>query len=389
MANTTLRRTGVSWLFYISLVTVVRSGLYDGRQLCSQCNDRDNSTDCNTYVWCASNQKCLTSSYITTDGRTKYFTGCVGKQACDDLEQHGTVIPLTGLLPVPSSIFDQSCCDGQGCNGIRDSPTGQPMCMTCPEIEDPSQCNRANLCSEHQECLYHKHLHFDAQYHVIYKYELKCEDKNSCPAKNGSCHPSPRSPGCTGDHGCCTGDFCNLFHAMYMKNLTSTQLDAGNIQYQTAGTGGALSTQCYLGADTGQVQVCTGATPYCLTNLTNYHNGYRHVIKSCVSEADCYQLSNRVMSSHCDLYNPDILYQRDFSCSYCCNKDLCNGQIVPPLETMYIPSIGSSHIVVREEPSDVDVNDCRDVMSVDQCLVFPCDNEHLARIYCRNHCKLC
>ncbi|XP_033727862.1 uncharacterized protein LOC117317212 [Pecten maximus] len=356
----------------------------------------------------------MTSSYMTIDGRMKYYTGCATTKACDDLEQQGTIIPLTDLLPAPASLLDQNCCDGQGCNGIRNAPNGRFMCMTCLDIQDPSNCDRAVLCGEHQECLYHEHLQFNDKYQTIYKYELKCQDRNICPVQTGSCHHSSGSSGCTGDYGCCTGDFCNLLHAMYKRNLTSSIITAGNVHFQTPGTQAppttttatsaqptagisppptttSISTQCYTGAGLGQVQLCTGKTPYCLTNLTNYNNGYREVFKGCANEDDCYRLPHRAisLSSHCDLFNQDVIYEKQFSCSYCCNKDLCNGRIVPPPETVFIPNTASHPIVVRNELNDVSMDDCRDVMSVNQCLVFPCDNEHLARIYCRNHCKLC
>ncbi|OWF49928.1 uncharacterized protein LOC110451094 [Mizuhopecten yessoensis] len=399
MADMIVPATGLGRLTVILSLLMVTSALYDGRQLCANCDEVETATECTNYMWCASDEKCMTSRYLTVDGHARFYTGCTAKRACDSLEHHGIALPLDSLFPVPRRVLDQSCCNGQGCNGLRSASKGRSLCMTCKDILNPSDCDSAVLCGEHQECLYHEHLQFNDLYQAVYKYELKCEDRNLCPVQNGtsSCHHSKRSPGCSGDYGCCTADFCNLFHAMYNKNLTSSTIVAGSVQLQTRGTpppsttSSPQSTKCYTGAGTGRVQLCTGSTAYCLTNLTNYNSGYREVFKGCVSEQDCYRLprSTTSLSGHCDLFNEDILYERDFSCSYCCDKDLCNGRIVPPPETVYVPNTTAAPIITRNEPNDVTIHDCRDAMSVEQCQVFPCDNEHLARMYCRRHCLLC
>ncbi|XP_025083533.1 macrophage mannose receptor 1-like [Pomacea canaliculata] len=82
---------------------------------------------------------------------------------------------------------------------------------------------------------------------------------------------------------------------------------------------------------------CDDATPYCINDIFQ-NDGQAVFYKRCVNTELCTQLwyvesSDRVQ---CIQYDP-VVYTEDLVCHLCCYGDTCNGNIVPPAETLFIP----------------------------------------------------
>ena len=61
----------------------------------------------------------------------------------------------------------------------------------------------------------------------------------------------------------------------------------------------------------------------------------------CASEHDCYwdPVNSHTQNAICEFYKEDRLYQKDFHCSYCCDRDYCNLGVVPPRETVFLSTV--------------------------------------------------
>ncbi|CAG2236520.1 unnamed protein product [Mytilus edulis] len=103
-----------------------------------------------------------------------------------------------------------------------------------------------------------------------------------------------------------------------------------------------LTPECLVKPSSSSPEVtqdCSGSTPYCITHYTNYNNGYRETTKGCASKASCdaTKSGNKKYNDQCTYFDENFLYKSDFTCSYCCTKDICNTGILPPHETLYQP----------------------------------------------------
>ncbi|XP_071153147.1 uncharacterized protein [Mytilus edulis] len=170
-----------------------------------------------------------------------------------------------------------------------------------------------------------------------------CASANECQmsltnAESGQCSVYSEDQLYTSDFKCtycCTKDKCNgrivpPHETMYTGHVTLPT------------TTNTTTTECLVKPSSSSPEVtqdCSGSTPYCITHYTNYNNGYRETTKGCASKATCdaTKSGNKKYNDQCTYFDENFLYKSDFTCSYCCTKDICNTGILPPHETLYQP----------------------------------------------------
>ncbi|XP_035828224.1 uncharacterized protein LOC101858060 [Aplysia californica] len=85
------------------------------------------------------------------------------------------------------------------------------------------------------------------------------------------------------------------------------------------------------------VHQCTSDAPYCLNTVVNDANGNKHISKRCGSTTDCdtLWLAQSSVDTTCQYYDLNSIYQRNFTCHYCCVENNCNNRVVPLPTTQY------------------------------------------------------
>ncbi|XP_067662442.1 uncharacterized protein [Haliotis asinina] len=334
-----------------------------GGHRCYSCPSVEEPYLCNVTTQCRHDEQCYTDEYSTNHGGSIFSVGCRRNADCH--------APIIVGRSVPSmrdveNLKCEECCQGDLCNGGGCSAgIGKGnVCYSCNLLQDPRQCKHEKRCQANEHCYIEKV--FTQHYHI--KFNLGCVENAECERLRHFGPPVGKrdksiSTMCA---SCCYGDKCNdvcfLNGPSMNTNTASTNgvqsslLAASSVQelstvrygitaspftstaQSTHGTSHLkeLSTICHADCDgvsgciLPKIQTCSGATPYCFTQVNNNYSGNFNIKKRCADRTTCNTKWWQQTSDEDRCVNYKQGTMDTFTCFYCCTADRCNLNNIKP-----------------------------------------------------------
>ncbi|XP_052696261.1 IgGFc-binding protein-like [Crassostrea angulata] len=177
----------------------IQDGLY-----CLSCTDGVSPRHCHYVMKCSEGEVCITKSHLSKNGLVVFDTGCLSIEKC-----HSGQINVSDSHQLQQAVDQRTicfeCCSSdlcnqKGCGQIGyPSPRG-PVCFNCPQVSNPTLCDKIKVCDKSQECYIQKEEEFGD---IIYS--SGCIRKHSCRAHT-DIFGKRNAEHC---FQCCSSDLCN------------------------------------------------------------------------------------------------------------------------------------------------------------------------------------
>ncbi|XP_046576544.1 uncharacterized protein LOC124284505 isoform X11 [Haliotis rubra] len=335
-----------------------------GGPRCYSCPSVEEPYLCNVTTQCGHDEQCYTDEYSTNGGTNIFSVGCRRISECYTAIVQRSVSSKRDVKPLKCV----ECCHGNLCNrgGCSAGLGKSNVCYNCRFIKDPRRCQHETICQGDEHCFIEKVL---TQIYDI-KYIQGCVENAECQRLRQFGLPVGKrdktiSTMCA---SCCYGDRCNdecflngtlvttrplvttdtfvvdttggASYTSILMNIDTTRLASTSSPSATTDTGTSpgkeMTTICHADCDglsgciLPKIQTCSGATPYCFTQVDNADSGAFNIKKRCADRTTCntkwwHQTSD---DDRCVDYKQGNM--NTFSCFYCCTTDKCNLDNIQP-----------------------------------------------------------
>ncbi|XP_046576542.1 uncharacterized protein LOC124284505 isoform X9 [Haliotis rubra] len=314
--------------------------------VCYNCRFIKDPRRCQHETICQGDEHCFIEKVLTQIYDIKYIQGCVENAECQRLRQFG--LPV-GKRDKTISTMCASCCYGDRCNDecfLNGTSPGKYLSTSPTPYISPSMSTAAPvLYTARATSSISPLMTTDAT--VV---DTKIQPSSSNPPRIStvfldSSEAPPASPSMNTDTATANGVQSSLlatstFHELstIRHGVTASPSTSTTPSMSTHGTspGKEMTTICHADCDglsgciLPKIQTCSGATPYCFTQVDNADSGAFNIKKRCADRTTCntkwwHQTSD---DDRCVDYKQGNM--NTFSCFYCCTTDKCNLDNIQP-----------------------------------------------------------
>ncbi|XP_069122577.1 uncharacterized protein [Argopecten irradians] len=363
--------------------------------ICFSCDEAEAPDQCTELRECEPNTVCYLERYVRRlDARMLYRGGCRQRLICDI--QKCLQDTIIGKRDDSAGNVCSECCTKDLCNlklchfdtTNEDDPTKAVRCYSCDNMDHPENCDLSKICSLTEKCGlegYYSNLFQKIRFRSDCYRTAECEAAAEQVVKISPVGRRRREAGTANivlKSECCDHSLCNNYNPFNktghdsVGKINSTNVDCApilNITKSTTTTTTSTTTpttttttpttttttpptvpttpkpttpiSCYvcdgppfLCERSITPQKCSSDQQFCLNKLVNNNDGTRTVLRYCGTENECKaQWFDRTSDRHeCTNYDTSHMYTHGFECTYCCTSPLCNHDLVPPKDTLYV-----------------------------------------------------